>query len=145
MGRVQEARREYARALRQVSREARPAVHMFVRANLARTLFRGGRYEDAIRAFGSAAAMFAAQGAVADQVSMELFRVEALARLGDPRAARTALGALHRAVHEQNAIDGDVLASLAEVLSGERPDFDLLGVLRARAEEQAEARLRRAV
>lgn len=145
LGRVHEARREYARALRQVSRDARPAVHAFVRANLARTLFEGSRYRDAARAFGSAAAMFSVQGAVADQVSMELFRVEALARVGDSRAARDALGALQLLVQSQNAIDADVLASLAEVLSGDCPDFDLLGALRVQAEEQAEERLRRVV
>lgn len=144
LGRVQEARREYARALRHVSREARPAVHAFVRANLARTLFLGRRFDEAVRAFGSAAAMFAAQGALADQLSMELFRVEALARLGDCRAARAALAALRRTVREQDAIDGTVLASLSEVLAGESPDFDLLGVLRERAEEHLVERLRRA-
>jgi len=145
LGRAHEARREYALALRQVNREARPAVHAFVRANLARALFEGGRYEEAVRAFGSAAAMFEAQGAVADQLSMELYRVEALARVGNGQAARALLMTLRQMVREQNAIDGDVLSSLAEVLSGEKPDFDLLGVLRVRAESQIEERLRRAV
>jgi anti-sigma factor RsiW len=145
LGRVSEARREYALALRRVSREARPAVHAFVRANLARTFFRSGRYEEAVRAFGSAAAMFAAQGAVADQLSMELIRVEALARLGDSRAARAAFADFRRKVLEQRAIDADVLASLTDVISGESLDVDLLGTLRVRAEDQIEDRLRRAV
>jgi tetratricopeptide (TPR) repeat protein len=145
LGRVHEARREYALALRKVSREARPAVHAFVRANLARTLFRGGRYDEAARAFGSAASMFEAQGSLVDHLAMGLFRVEALARAGNGPAARSLLLSLQQTVREQDAIDGDVLASLEEILSGETVDFDLLATLRARAENQIEERLRRAV
>ena len=68
LSRLDEARREYASALRQVGREARPAVHSFIRANLARTLFQGGRYAEAARAFASAASLFSAQESIADEL-----------------------------------------------------------------------------
>lgn len=143
--RVTEARREYARALRLVSREARPAVHSFIRANLARTLYQGGRFVEAARAFGAAATLFATQGATADELQMGLFRVEALSRSGALFEARKALEALGEDLRASNAVDSDILRSLEAALAGDIPDVDLVATLRSRAERQIATRLRRAV
>ncbi|MFN7986265.1 MAG: zf-HC2 domain-containing protein [Thermoanaerobaculia bacterium] len=143
--RVAEARREYARALRLVNREARPAVHSFIRANLARTLYQGGRFVEAARAFGAAAALFATQGATADELQMGLFRVEALSRSGAHFEARKALEALGEALRASNAVESDILRSLEAALAGDIPDVDLIATLRSRAERQIATRLRRAV
>ena len=145
LGRVEEARREYARALRLVGREARPAVHAFIRANLARTLFEGKRYGDAARAFDGAARLFASQGATGDELTMLLLRVEALARSGSAVVARGLLGEVSRRVRALGAVDAAVLESLEAALRGDLPDVDLLQVLRTRAEVQISERLRRAV
>lgn len=142
--RVFEARREYARALRHVSREARPAIHAFIRANLARTLYQGGRFAEAARAFGAAAALFAAQEATADELQMGLFRVEALSRAGATFEARKALQTVGEILRVSKAVDRDVLTSLEAALAGDIPDLDLFSVLRSRAEEQIATRLRRA-
>jgi len=142
LGRPEEARREYARALRQVGRDARPAVHAFVRANLARMLFQAGRYEEAARAFENAAALFAALDARADEHSMALFRIEALARAGAREEARRSFAVFSGAV--RSALDPELLESLESVLRGDIPDADLLARLRGRAETQLADRLRRA-
>lgn len=145
LGRVSEARREYARALRHVGREARPSVHAFIRSSLARTLLRSGRYPEAARAFASAATLFEGQGSQADAWTMKLFEVEALARAGQSGTARVVLLSVSRLVRARDAVDDEILASLEHVLSGETTDVDLLALLRSRAEEQLEERLRKAV
>ena len=145
LGRLGEARREYARALRQVASGERSAVHAFVRANLARTLFEAERYPDSARAFDSAARLFAGQGARADELTMELLRVEALARSGSVHDARAAVRRLSGSLESLGVIDPDLLSSFEAVVQGDLPDLDLLRTLRERAEEQIVERLRRAV
>ena len=145
LGRLAEARREYARALRQVGGGERPAVHAFVRANLARTLFEAERYPDSARAFDSAARLFAGQGARADELTMELLRVEALARSGSVHDARAAVRRLSGSLESLGVVDPDLLSSFEAVVQGDLPDLDLLRTLRERAEEQIVERLRRAV
>ncbi len=145
LSRIDEARREYARALRQVGREARPAVHAFIRANLARTLFEAGRYAEAARAFDAAANLFATQAATADELTMRLLEVEAQARAGAFSQARDAFGAMAGKVQALGVVDPELLASLEASLQGDLPDVDLLETLRNRAQEQIAERLRRAV
>ncbi len=145
LGRLGEARREYARALKLVGRDARPAVHAFVRANLARTLFEAKRYPEAARAFDEAARHYSAQGAKADELTMCLLGVEALARSGDPVRARAIANRLSDELKSLGAADPDLLESLEAALGGDLPDVDLLETLRTRAQEQISERLRRAV
>jgi tetratricopeptide (TPR) repeat protein len=145
LARLDEARREYARALRQVGREARPAVHAFVRANLARTLFEARRWPDAARAFAAAARLFASQGARGDELTMQLLHVEALARSGATTRARELVSGLSMEVKSLGAVDPDLLASLEAALQGDLLDVDLLATLRSRAQEQIAERFRRAV
>ncbi|MBK9374269.1 MAG: zf-HC2 domain-containing protein [Holophagales bacterium] len=137
-------RREYARALRLVNREARPAVHSFIRANLARTLYQGGRFAEAARAFGAAATLFATQGATADELQMSLFQVEALSHPA-PRGAARRFEDVGEVLRASNAVDSDILRSLEAALAGDIPDVDLVATLRSRAERQIATRLRRAV
>lgn len=145
LSRIDEARREYANALRQIGRDARPAVHAFLRANLARTLFEGGRYADAARAFEAAAGLFARQESRGDELTMQLLRVEAFVRGGAPDQARQSLSALSEGVKALRAVDPDLLASLEAALQGDLPDVDLVETLRNRAQKQIAERLRRAV
>lgn len=145
LGRVDEARREYARALRQVSVSARVAVHGFLRANLARTLFRAGRWAEAARAFAGARSSFESHEARADAFQVDLYRIECLARLGSVAEAREALARFSDRVHREGAVDQSVLQSLELALTGGDPDLDRLASLRSEAEDQIATRLRRAV
>lgn len=145
LSRVEEARREYASALRLVGRQVRPAVHAFVRANLARTLFEGGRFADAARAFDEAAQHFATQGARADELTLRLLRVEALARAGASSQARNEATGLAAVVRSLGAADPELLESFEAALRSDLPDVDLIETLRTRAQEQITERLRRVV
>lgn len=145
LSRIDEARREYARALQKVGREARPAVHAFVRANLARTLFEAGRYREAAGAFGAAACLFATQAATADELTMHLLEVEALARAGAFPQARRAYASLAERLQGLSVVDPDLVASLEAALAGDLPDLELLESLRGQAQGQVVERLRRAV
>lgn len=145
LGRIDEARREYARALRLVGRDARPAVHAFVRANLARTLFEGKRYSEAARASDEAARHYSSQGSKVDELTMRLLRVEALARSGESVRALEAVSRLSEEVAALGAADPEILASLEAALAGDLPDVDLVETLRSRAQEQISERLRQAV
>lgn len=144
LSRVDEARREYARALKEVGREARPAVHAFIRANLARTLFEGRRYSDAAAAFEAAGKLFSAQGAKGDELTMALLRVEALVRSGAASDARVALRDLNQELKALRAVDSNLIDSMEAALAGDLPDVDLVGRIRGQAEEQLQERLRRA-
>lgn len=135
LGRLDEARREYARALKRVSKGERPSVHAFVRGNLARTLFEAGRYADAARAFAASAELFESLSATADSVGARLWEIESLARCGAWGRAGALMGVLRDDVEAREALDPDLLASLQAVLSGEVRDVDILATLRRRAEE----------
>ena len=145
LGRIGEARREYARALRHVGREARPAVHAFVRSNLARTLFEAGRYGDAAGAFEAASRLFTSQGAATDALTMQLFQVEALVRSGAIPAARQLVRTVSGELSDLGAVDPNLLVSLEAALQGDLPEVDLVQTLRGRAQEQLAERLRCAV
>jgi len=138
LGRIEEARREYARALRRVSRTERPAVHAFIRSNLARTLLAAGRVEDAARAFSSAASLFLEQGAVVDALTAMLGEVDARARAGQAAAARRAFGRFRATLEREGAADARLVSSLETALEADRCDLALLATLR----EQAEVSLR---
>jgi tetratricopeptide (TPR) repeat protein len=58
LGRLEEARREFSRSLRRVSRERHPSLPAFLRNGLARVLFFGGQYADAAKSFLQAAGLF---------------------------------------------------------------------------------------
>lgn len=145
LSRLDEARSEYARALKDVGREARPAVHAFIRANLARTLFEARRYPDAAAAFEAAGKLFAAQGAKSDELTMSLLRIEALVRSGAAGVARNALRDLNQELKALRAVDSNLMDSLEAALAGDLPDVDLVEKIRGQAQEQVQERLRRAV
>ena len=142
MGQLGAARREFARALRRVSRSSEPAVHAFVRANLARILLEAGKYADAARAFAASARLFRTQGAELDALTAMLAEVECHARAGAPAEATAAFGRFRQVVEHLEVIDGSLLESLGAVLTGETPDVDLFEVLRRQAEEALRLRLR---
>ena len=126
LGRLDDARREYARALRRVSRTEHPAVHAFVRANLAKTLLAAGRTADAARGFASAAALFLGQGAVVDGLVAMLGEVEARARGGDAGGAGRTLHRVRTTLEAQGDGGAPLLRSLEALLAADRLDLELL-------------------
>ena len=85
LGRLDEARREYARALRQLSRQENASILAFVRHGLAEVLFAAERYREAARALGQARHLYTGEcGLRANALTAWLFEVESWARSGDP-------------------------------------------------------------
>lgn len=141
LGRLGEAGREYARALRKVSRTERPAVHTFIRQNLARLQFEAGEFAQAASGFGSAASLFERQGAMADALISLLFQIESFARAGAFVKARLLMAGFRRRVQELDVLDASTLKELDAALSGRNPDLASLVRLRDEVEETFRERL----
>jgi tetratricopeptide (TPR) repeat protein len=142
LGRLPEARREYARALRKVSRED-TAVYPFIRGNLARLLYLAERYRDAARAFGAASVLFMQQGAAADALVSDLYEIECLSRSGAHDLAEQRYERFRLAVDRYRVLTPSVLEGLQLALTGDNVDYEALARLRESAEETIRERLAR--
>ncbi len=135
LGRLDEARREYARVLHRFSRKEHRSWHGFVRIGLAEILFSAGRFQEAAHSAASAGRAFSECGLYANALIVWLLEVEAWARHGDLQRARRRLDAFSRAAQAQRAIDGAVRRQLEDALTGVNPDFGQLARLRSSLDE----------
>jgi tetratricopeptide (TPR) repeat protein len=138
IGRLDEARREYARALRMVSDTERPAILSFLRFNLGLLLLEGEKFDEAASAFAAASALFMRQGSRTDALAAELYQIESLARGGSTKAAGLLLEKLRTGTEPDDALDQGLLDAMEQALSGSSRDVLQLTVLR----EQLESILR---
>lgn len=134
LGRLEEARREYARSLRRVSRDQHPALLAFLRVGLARVLFFGGQYADAAKSFLQAATLFRELEQIGDLLSANLWEIESWARSGDTTRARHRLEIFRASVARVQALDPFIGNQLEDALSGRDPDLERIAELRERAE-----------
>jgi tetratricopeptide (TPR) repeat protein len=135
LGRLAEARREYARALRRLSRERHRSWLPFIRKGLADVLFSGRRYREAAIAAGQAARLYAEDGQVSRALVAGLFEVESWARAGDLTRARHRLDLFSTEVSRQGVLDPTLKRLIGEALSGASPDFQKIAELRQCTEE----------
>jgi tetratricopeptide (TPR) repeat protein len=144
LGRLEEARREYARCLRRVSRDQHPSLLAFLRMGLGRVLFFGHRYADAAKSFLQAAGLFREVEQIGDLLSANLWEIESWARSGDTARARHRLEIFRASVEHVQALDPFIGHQLEDALSGRDPDLEKIAELRERAEttlrESLEAR-----
>jgi tetratricopeptide (TPR) repeat protein len=141
MGRLRDARREYARALRRLSRD-RQGPHLgLVRHGLADALFAGKRYREAAIAFSQTSRVYAAIGLVASVLIASLCEIESWARHGDLARARHRLEIFRAQVLRVGGLDPSVSAEIARALSGDDPDFERLALLREQSQEALRRRL----
>lgn len=134
LGRLDDARREYARALRRVSRERHGSWVGYIRVGLARVLLSGDRCREAALSFSQAARLFAKRGLFANSLTASLFEIESWARSGDLDRARHRLEIFRTEVARHRALDYSVTQQVDEALSGANPDFERLAQLRQQAE-----------
>jgi tetratricopeptide (TPR) repeat protein len=144
LGRLAEARREYSRALKKVSREKYPSLLAFTRHGLASLLFSAGRYAEAAKAFGQAGALFQDLRQVGDALLSWLYEIESWARSGDAARALHRLEIFRAEVDRREALDPFIVRQLGEALSGREPDFEKAAELRRRAEEMLRENLKAA-
>ena len=142
LGRLAEARREYSRALKVVSRSKYPALLAFTRHGLASLLFFSGRYAEAAKAFGQAGAIFQDLHQIGDALLSWLFEIESWARGGDIARALHRLVIFRAEVDRREALDPFIVGQLGEALSGRNPDFERVAELRRRAEEMLRENLK---
>ncbi|HEX5133770.1 MAG TPA: tetratricopeptide repeat protein [Thermoanaerobaculia bacterium] len=134
LGRLDEARREFSRALTKVSRERHPALLGFVRYGLARVLFFGGRYSDAAKSFSQAARLFEEREQTGDVLAANLWEIESWARGGDASRARHRLDIFRAAVERAQAFDAFLVHQLEDALAGRDPALEKIAELRESAE-----------
>ncbi|MEO6325129.1 MAG: tetratricopeptide repeat protein [Thermoanaerobaculia bacterium] len=141
LGRLDEARREYARALRRTVSGERPAAHAFIRYNLALTLFEHGYYRQAVGAFRGASALFNRQGMRADALVARLYLIEALASCGSLGAAHSELDQVIDQVRDDQTLDPSTIRELQAALAGDQPNLLRLTELREASEGEIRRRL----
>jgi tetratricopeptide (TPR) repeat protein len=144
LGRLAEARREYSRALKKVSREKYPVLLAFTRHGLASLLFSAGRYAEAAKAFGQAGSLFQDLRQVGDALTSWLYEIESWSRSGDAARACHRLEIFRAEVDRREALDPFIVRQLGEALSGRNPDFERVSELRQRAEEMLRENLKTA-
>jgi tetratricopeptide (TPR) repeat protein len=141
LGRFDDARREYARALRRLSRERDRSFVAYIRHGLADVLFAAGLYREAAISLAQAGRLYRESGLPASSLIAALFEVESWARLGDLGRARHRLDLFLEAVDQHRALDPSVSREIEEALSGSRPDLERVAELRRQTEETLRERL----
>lgn len=134
LGRLDQARREYARALRRLSREHHPSWVAFIRHGLADVLFSGGRYREAAISLSQASRLYSECGMVARSLNASLFEIESWACHGDLTRAQHRLDLFLAEVAEHRALDESVTREIAQALEGRHPDLERIAEVRQRAE-----------
>lgn len=135
LGRLEEARREYARALRRLSRERDRSFVAYIRHGLADVLFAAGRYREAAIALSQAARLYREAGLAASALTAALYEVESWARHGDLGRARHRLDLFLGEVARHGALDASVSKQIDQALAGEVPDLEAIAGLRLQTEE----------
>ena len=135
LGRLDDARREYARALKVTTKGNRPGNRAFLTQSLGRLMFRSGDYKRAAAAFQTAAEFFGKLGMVSDEAVLGLHLAECLVRIGKTQAARACVRDVEEKLRHVLGLDPAILRELRIQLSGEKPDFEVISALRDRAEE----------
>ena len=132
LGRFEEARREYARALRRFTPEAHRAWSGYLRAGLAETLFAAGRFREAAAAFVSSAKVFSETGLRPNALLAALLEVESWARHGETARARLRLESFLSEVQGGPALDKSFIQELSAAVAATSLDLDKLAALRHR-------------
>ena len=131
LGRLDEARREYAMALRRFTLAEHKSLQGYLRLGLAQIVLSAGRYHAAALSAAAASRLFAACGMQVNALIATLLEIESWARHGDVDRARRRLDGLTAATSRGSGIDRALKRQLSDALSGGNPDFDQLQHLRA--------------
>jgi tetratricopeptide (TPR) repeat protein len=142
LGRLAEARREYARALQRFSREEHRSVLGFVHHGLADLLSSAGRYEEAAIALSRAAGSYLASDLPANALIAMLCEVENWARSGQTGRANARLDLFHTEAGRHDALDPAIRREIKDALTGANPDFERLAALREQLAHRLQDRLR---
>ena len=143
LGRLDEARREYARSLKSVSRQRHAAWVGYIRNGLALVLFKAGNHRDAALAFLQASKLFHEVGNIANALTASLYEIESWALCGETARAARRFEIFRTEVAHYDALDPVIVRQLAEALSGSHPDLEEVASLRESAGQMLRERLQR--
>jgi len=132
LGRLDEARREYARALRRFSGKEHRSWQGFLRVGIAEILFAAGRFQEAARSAAAAGNVFADCGLRANALIVWLLEIECWAKSGDIGRSQSRLDAFFRASQDEKAINPSVRREIERAVTGAKPHVDQLAKLRSR-------------
>jgi tetratricopeptide (TPR) repeat protein len=141
LGRLDEARREYARALRVVSRERHAAWVGYIRLGLATVLFQARNYRDAALAFMQVSRLFRDLGNIANALTASLYEIESWAQCGEFGRAAQRFEIFRAEVARHDALDPAFVRNLGGALSGSEPDLEEVAQLRESAGRMLRERL----
>jgi tetratricopeptide (TPR) repeat protein len=141
VGRLDEARREYARALKVISRQRHAAWVGYIRNGLALVLLRAGSHREAALAFLQTSKLFREVGNISNALTASLYEIESWARCGEMTRAAQRLEIFRIDVAEHDALDPVIVRQLEEALSGSHPDLEELASLRESAGQMLRERL----
>ena len=141
LGRLDEARREYARSLKVVSRQRHAAWVGYIRNGLALVLFKAGNYREAALAFLQASKRFREVGNVANALTASLYEIESWAVCGETARASQRFEIFRIDVAHHDALDPAIVGQLEEALSGSHPDLKEVAALRESAGQMLRERL----
>lgn len=133
LGRLDEARREYARALRVLSHERHAAWVGYIRNGLASVLFQAGNYRDAAVAFMQVSRLFRKLGNIANTLTASLYEIESWALCGEHGRAAQRFEVFRAEVTRFDALDPAIVRELEAALSGNNPNFEEVALLRESA------------
>jgi len=141
LGRLDEARREYARALKVISRQRHAAWVGYIRQGLALVLFKAGSYREAALAFLQASKLFRDAGNILNDLTASLYEIESWAMCGEMARAAQRLEIFRISVAQHDALDPVIVRKLEEALSGSQPDLEEVASLRESAGQMLRERL----
>lgn len=144
LGRLDEARREYSRALRKLSRDRHASILPFIRHGLGIVLASAGRHREAAGSFLQAARLFESLDLVGDSLTSSLWEIESWARSGDRERALHRLEIFRSSLARPEALavlDPFLVDQLGDALSGRDGNFERLAALRDEALERIREKL----
>lgn len=130
LGRLDEARREFARVLRRLSPKQHRSFLGPLRHGLGDLLFAAGRFREAAISFDRAAQLFDDCGLRASALISRLAEAESWARHGSSSLARTRLELAARLLADDPSLDQSAMYPIRAVLSRAVADSDEIAGLR---------------
>lgn len=124
LGRTDESRRDYARALRRFSSREHRSWIGYLQTGLAETLFNAGRYREAASSALRAAVTFGVAGLRIQRLLALLLEIDCWVRHEDPQQALTRLESLRSELRERGTAHEATLRKLARAITGAKSTFE---------------------
>jgi tetratricopeptide (TPR) repeat protein len=141
-GRIEEAKRLFAKALRRFSRDQHRYWLGYIRVGLAEALFAAGQFPEAAVSAARAVRVFSEASLRPHALIAMLLEVECRARCGSLERARRRLAFFWTEIRKDKALDAAVVHELSDALSGADTSYLKLASLRRKVSDLIQERYR---